>query len=95
MIRPDSVALRFETRPTATGRAGLRCRAVLVLAVRDLGALGCFALVATGEADKRFFARHHEAEAEAVDVRELISIDAFEKISAGPAVVPHFQTRAA
>ena len=95
MISQGSIALRFETRRTSAGNMAIRCRAVLVLAVRELGALGTFALIQTGQRDRRYFAGHHEAEPEAIDVRELLPVDALEKLSASRANVPAQKIRAA
>jgi len=56
------------------GRSRVKCRAVFVAAVVDLGTLGTFATIKSGRKDSRLFHRRHEAEPETVDVRELLPL---------------------
>lgn len=95
MIAPGTVALRFETRKTCSGRLALHCYAVFVAAVIDLGPLGIFAAIRTGRRDRRVFARHHEAEIEAVDARELLSLAWLESLAGSRLCAPPSPKRAA
>jgi len=95
MIAPGSVALLFQARRTPAGRLALRCRAVFVQAVIDLGPLGIFAEVRTGEHDSRVFAHRYEADTLAVDVRELLSLAWLESLAGSRLCVPPPPKRAA
>ena len=95
MISPGTVALRFETRQTPAGRLAVKVRAVFVEKILDLGAVGQFALVKTGERDRRFFARKHEADSEAVDLRELLPLAWLESLAGSRLCAPPIPKRAA
>lgn len=95
MILPGTIALRFETRKTCSGRLAVRIRAVLVAAVVDLGPLGIFAEIRTGQKDRRIFARRHEAETIAVDIRELIPLAWLESPAGSRLCAPPSPLRAA
>lgn len=95
MIAPGTVALRFETRKTLSGRRAVRCYAVLVAAVIDLGPLGMFAQIREGRQDRRVFARRHEAEPATVDLRELLPLAWLESLTGSRLCVPPSPKRAA
>lgn len=95
MIAPGSFALRFETRKTLSGRPAVRCYAVLVYSVIDLGPLGLFASIREGRNDRRFFGRKHEAEPVTVDARELLPLAWLESLAGSRLCVPPSPKRAA